>query len=288
MFASRPAELHILSTDVPRLLKVCSVANKYHFTSTETWAVDMLFPQVTSDLTPDDHNIESCSSSMMSRILEVARLCGHKELENTVVKKWKFRLREGELDPLQAVRTAETHSLQGLGGASYYTLLQCLDEKLQYSSAQPNSENDLSDTGMGTEHTTQVAVLQRPNPDLTSHERRRLLSGHLSLTHLWDRLRSQPPKFQRADGCTYHQRGCLLTWATIWDEISRSSATLNRGNYRSTDVVGNLMCMRMQLLGNSDLQCALTPGCRKRAMDAVTELISKVEDGLAEHFVGLD
>ena len=42
--------------------------------------------------------------------------------------------------------------------------------------------------------------------------------------------------------------------------------------------------MENQLQSNTDLQCALTPMCRRRAMGAVRELREKVTLDLIHHF----
>ncbi|KAL4250563.1 hypothetical protein ABKN59_002257 [Abortiporus biennis] len=53
---------------------------------------------------------------------------------------------------------------------------------------------------------------------------------------------------------------------------------------KSCDVIGKLKSMEEQLIVNTDLQCALTPQCRRRALVSVKKLIGDVENGLSEVF----
>ena len=119
-------------------------------------------------------------------------------------------------------------------------------------------------------------------PPLTDRQVLRLLSGHRSIVHLWDNLISVTPTFQRPEGCVFHVHGCLSAWHTAWRDVSRSEQTVYK--HRSCDLLGRLNVMENQLQSNTDLQCALTPMCRRRAMGAVRELREKVTLDLIHHF----
>lgn len=283
----RPAELQAYRTnqaDISRLLTICTTTNKYHFNTTEAWASSALYDVLSEEYgsIKDEYDLSYCSSSTMTKILEVAILCGHSDLKDLVQRLWVGRLWTNELNPLKAIRFANSHyDLDKLRGVASYVLLRRLDKKLRYD---PDNDDNAESDDDATQDKDANATPER-GPKLSDQERNSLLMGHISLTHLWDRVRSSPPRFERPDGCTYHQHGCLTTWTHIWDEVARSPTTLNNVKYQTMDVVGKLMSMKEQLFGNADLQCALTPGCRRRALESVRVLIKEVTDGLAEHFV---
>ena len=199
-----------------------------------------------------------------------------------------------EVNPLSAMDVADEFGLVKLKGVSYYvTLLECGD-RLQWdmpsflSDSEDEDESIITDDGDTTQTARSPSSSRRsspsPPPALSAQQKARLLSGFFSLTNLWDRLRLTAPGFDKPPGCTYHAHGCLSTWRTIWQTTSKSDETLK---YRSADVLGRLKSMEAQLLRDADLHCALTPTCRRAAMESVRNLWQQVEDDLAEHFVDM-
>lgn len=55
----------------------------------------------------------------------------------------------------------------------------------------------------------------------------------------------------------------------------------------SPDILGLLACLRDQLMNDDDLKVALNPGCRLAGLEALKALRTKMEEGLADHFVGV-
>ncbi|KAI0700363.1 hypothetical protein C8T65DRAFT_657830 [Cerioporus squamosus] len=287
-----PLQLQAYNTpaaDVERLLTIAEMTNKYHFASIETWAVDALYNVISGLHGPPQkqYQLGLCSSAWMKRLLEVALLCGHEPLRNYVADKWVERIRTRNLRPVHALDIADRSRLRRLRGYAYYVQLLEMGDSFdpgvtedgeQYArsrltaTATALAGANASMDAMGT-----PAVLSR-------EQRQRLLSGHWSLTRLWEQLRVSPPKFQRPDGCTYHQHGCLQTWATVWRDVGKTETTLR---FPPVDVLGRLEAMREQLYMHADLSCALTPQCKRTALDALKVTMREVQEGLADHFADL-
>ncbi|CAL1713000.1 unnamed protein product [Somion occarium] len=287
---SLPHELqvyHTASVQLPQLITLTSILNKYHFSGTCAWALCALYNVLSGGYgtTPAQYSLSECSERLLERIVEVACVCEHQELRNYVEERWMGRIWGLNSDPLngkrrekavrRAVRVADTWGMKRLAGVAYYVLLVEMDGKIERTFSIDPSSSASSDEGTNEDDQTP--------PPLSPVQIIRLLSGHMSLVSLWDQLRRSAPAFARPDGCVFHVHGCLSVWSSAWAEAARSDVTLNK--YRSCDIVGRLKRMEEQLMGNTDLQCALTPGCRRKAMFAIRELVSSVTDGLAGHFV---
>ena len=282
----RPLQLQIYNTpaaDVDRLLTIAEMTNKYHFASIEKWAVNALYNVISGLHGPPQQQYElgQCSSAWMKRLLEVALLCGHNELRDHVAKRWVERIIQRDLRPVHALEIAERSGVKSLLGYAYYVQLLEMDEDFspgvvedgkQYARSRIGAPASNEDARAGT-----PAVLSR-------EQKQRLLSGHWSLTRLWERLWKVPPKFERPEGCTYHQHGCLQTWGTVWRSVGKAESTLR---HASVDVLGRLKAMEEQLFMHADLSCALTPQCKRAALLALKASVREVQDGLAGHFTDL-
>ena len=308
---NRPQQLQAYTTpaaDVPRLLTIAEMTNKYHFATTEAWAADALYSVVSGryGAPHPQHAPASCPSAWLRRLLELALLCGHAPLREHVVDRWVERIRRGELRPVHALEIADRAGIRRLQGCAYYhQLLEMgdgfdpgvIEDGLEYarcSSRLGDTATALAANGHITAHanvnvnahsTNDGNTTKRGTPAVLSPaQKRRLLSGHWSLTRLWTSIRTQPPAFPRTDGCTYHQHGCLRTWASVWAEVGKTEATLRAPG---ADVLERLRAMEAQLGGHADLSCALTPQCKRMAMRAVRALVEDVREGLADRFVDL-
>lgn len=263
----------------------------------ENWAISALYSVLSSDTQVHRHyDLRECRSSLLRRIVEVAILCQHEDLRDLALSKWTERILARQISLPGAMEVADEFGLAKLKGVSYYmTLLECGD-RLQWEATSLDgdsddnevsvfSDSDTDDTPtLGESPPPSRASSARPPqspPTLTPSQKARLLSGFFSLTNLWDRVRSTAPVFEKPTGCTYHAHGCLSTWRAIWFNTSRSEETLR---YRSADVLGRLRSMEKQLTLDADLGCALTPTCRRAAIESVRRLCQRVEEGLAGHF----
>ena len=282
---ARPPEVQVYNTptaDVDRLLTIAEMTNKYHFTSTEGWAVGALNNVIRGRHGPPQpqYELSHCSSQWMKRLLEVALLCGHTELRDYVAERWVERIIARDLRPVHALEIAERSGVRRLEGYAYYIQMLEMDDDFTPGVAEDGKKFQRS----------QIWRLASDGEDvhtpavLTPAQRQRLLSGHWSLTRLWERLRVNPPKFERSDGCTYHQHGCLATWAQLWRDVGKSEITIACA---SADVLERLKRMEEQLIVHQDLSMALTPQCKRRALLALKATTKEVQDGLADHFADL-
>lgn len=284
-------------------MTLTSILNKYHFATTSTWALTALYNVLSGKHGPPppgyDVSNPMCPEPLLERIVEIACLCGYDELRDFIEDKWSARIygtgaplsgwdsHRREREARWAVHVSDKWGLKRLSGIAYYTLL--LETTGRSSSSftlgSPPAVNETNE-GTGDEQQQQpVNGLNNDPPPLTQPQTVRLLVGHMSLINTWDQIRLNTPTFQRPEGCVFHVHGCLTAWSAAWRDVSRSEATLNK--FRSCDILGRLKIMEDQVMGNTDLQCALTPTCRRRAITAVRELRGNLLMNLADHFKDL-
>ncbi|KAI8994180.1 hypothetical protein BD414DRAFT_481654 [Trametes punicea] len=270
-------------SDMDRLLTICEMTNKYHFASIENWAIDAVYNVVSGLHGPPQpqYHLNTCTSSWMRRLLEVAVLCGHERLRDFVASRWVDRITARDLRPVHALDIAARSSTRNLEGIAYYVQLLemgpgfdpgVVEDGEMYSREQLDGSSTAALNGEARIGTLAV---------LTREQKQRLLLGHWSLTRLWERLRTTPPTFERPDGCTYHQHGCVSTWTQVWREVGRTELVLR---LPVVDVVGRLREMMALLRVNADLTCALSPQCKRAALLALSKIITEVKADLASHF----
>jgi len=241
------------SGNLDLLIKLATITHKYHFTTTEAWTLDALC-SVMSD--PERTSGLWYPSKELLPVLEVAMLCEHSRLLGILLCNWEPRLLAGSLPPLPALLAADKYQLKTLQGAAYYARIIFMD-----SSSSPFRRS--SDRGL--------------NRDQLS----RLVSGHWSLVKYWEHFRENPIAFPRFDGCTYHNQGCMSTWAARWNRFSKSEKTLR---HSSVDVIGRAQCVYEQLVQDEGLKQSLTPACRTAALQNVATHIATLKTLLADFF----
>jgi len=242
--------MHSNQADIDQLVRIAEITNKYHFCSLEGWAVEAMH-KVLSGVYGSPTFVPT-TSDRLSRILEMSIICNHTKLRDFVVARWTSLILSRELEPTIALLVADKYCLRLLLGVAYYVQLMAVGNGFVV------------------------------NDGLSREQRIRLMSGHWSLVNLWDRLRVSPPKFEKgANGCVYHNNGCVSIWTAIWLEVGKSEKTLAFG---TADVMGRLRCMEEQLSWNQELATSLTPQCRKAALAALQEVVKDVEERLADHF----
>lgn len=274
-----PAELHELRSDpanVCQLLTVAEMANKYHFITTTAWALSALC--AVTECPPEPWRAYRAMylppeplwarAPILRRLIEVAQLCGHTLLRDHAVEKWVQLIMVGYANPLDALDVADRYGLARLRGVAYYETLVACNDRLECAYAPLLA----AEGGGAAAHA------------LGAPQRARLLSGFFALVRRWERLREAPPAFARPEGCTYHAHGCLSTWRAIWKAATQSDAMVHRP---AVDVLGRLRAMQEILEADRDLRLALTPACRRAAMESVHELYMKEEDALPVYFEDL-
>lgn len=244
------------------------MTNKYHFSGTSTWALSMLcdITQCTRPLPPGFHAFYYanawCTVPNLSRMIEVATLCGHQQLCDHATEIWINLLWHDWEHPQEAIDVADQYSIARLQGVSYYlTLLQCEDD-LSYPSFERRSEGE--DTSV-----------------FTPAQRAQLLSGSFLLVKRWDQIRTSVPTFTRSEGCTYHAHGCFSTWRTVWKATMSDDRI---GRLPTVDLLRRMLAARELLEANHELRSALTPLCRSAAIDSVKDLYRREEEQLATYF----
>ena len=303
LLAYRPLQLQIYNTpaaNMDRLLSIAEMTNKYHFTSIETWAVDALYNVISGLHGPPQvqYELGHCSSAWMKRLLEIALLCGHMALRNYVAERWVDRIVARDLRPIHALEIASRSGVRRLQGYAYYVQLLEMGNNFNPGVVEDGKQYSRSHLGMaagaalaspngnGNGHGEDVTpAAQAGTPaSLTPEQRQQLLSGHWSLSRLWDTLRTTPPKFQQQDGCTYHQQGCVTTWNVAWRDVGKSGRTQK---HALGDVLGRLRAMEEQLFMHLELSRVLMPQCKRAALSALKETIRQLQEGLADHFMDL-
>ncbi|KAI0766450.1 hypothetical protein BD413DRAFT_481069 [Trametes elegans] len=292
-----PSQLQAYNTpggNIDRLLTICEMTNKYHFASMETWAVDALFNVISCLHGPpaQQYHLTCCSSSWMKRMLDVALLCGHERLRQHVADRWTDRILARDLRPVHALDVPLQTGTSKLVGTAYYVQLLemgpdfdpgVVEDGKQYARSQRGGHPTTA-TGGGAAAAASTEPRTGTRAVLTREQKQRLLSGHWSLTRLWERLRTTPPAFERPEGCTYHQRGCVSTWAHVWKDVAQSPAT---ARHDGVDVLGRLKTMAEQLFLHAELANALSPQCQRAAMLALKATMTEVKEGLAKYFSDL-
>ena len=264
-----------------RLMTIVEMTNKYHFTSTETWAVNALYDVLRGAYGPPQTEYEPghCSSAFMKQLLEVALLCGHTALRDHVVKRWVDRIIARDLRPVHALEIADQNGTRRLQGYAYYIQLLEMDHNFEPGVMEDGKEY----SRLATAHASSRAGTLTPVA-LTPEQKKRLHFGHWSLSWLWDRLRSNPPEFQQAEECRCHH-GCLSIWAGVWWELGTLERTLKRPAW---DVLGRLQAMEHHLSWSGDIDTelsrSLTPQCKRAAIEALKVTIKEVQEGLLDHF----
>lgn len=238
------------------------------------------------------------------RIMDVAMVCGHDELAELVKNRWIERLWNPSPPALNdqdqtphwsradeakwAVSVADRWEMKRLRGVAYYVYLMEMGDDLSRVAQGLGSSRGVDgaeDDDLTSEDLTSPILASHSGPPpLTPTQTTRLLLGHLSLTQLWDnQLHGHAPTIPipSPGSCTYHQHGCIYTWVSAWRETARSTQTLD---HQTNDVIGRVRSMEKQLVGNDGLIVALTPGCRRKALCAVREMVKRLEEGLGGHF----
>ena len=271
-------------------MTIAEMTNKYHFTSTETWAVDALHDVMRGTYGPPQTQYElgRCSSTLMERLLGVALLCGHTALRDYVVQRWVDRIVARDLRPIHALEIADNNGIIRLQGYAYYVQLLEMDDRFEPGVMEDGKEHSRLATALAVARPGGNGIASSragTSVALTPKQNERLLFGHWSLSWLWGRLRSNPPEFQQPEGCTNHQDGCLSTWADVWWDLGTLEATLKRPAW---DVLGRLQAMEYHLSRSVDMHSqlsrALTPQCKRGAIDALKATIKEVQEGLLDHF----
>ena len=261
---------------VDRLFLIAEMVYKYDVPKLYDWVFATLRSVANNDV-----YMESCSSAALTRFLDLSIKCHKAETTTAIVKKWVERLWNKSTPSTPAILASDRHNLQDLRGPAYYVHLLDMHDRQG------------SPTAYGATHLRMDEKLNTNAPVI------RLLGGYWSLVNLWERTRVKPIELPPAGSCcasspssdgsdppiaTEAHAKCVAAWERRWISAAGWRRILG---VSSPDILGLLACLRDQLMNDDDLKVALNPGCRLAGLEALKALRTKMEEGLADHFVGV-
>ncbi|KAG6831318.1 hypothetical protein H0H93_013799, partial [Arthromyces matolae] len=119
--------------DLERLLSLSTVTKNCGFDRLHEWSITSIHRAFTSN----SSLVDSCSSAILTRVIEVAAQYKAADLLDAVVNKWCERIQRKDSPSVPAILAADEHKLEKLGGVAYYAhLLEAIAQ------APPPKTND--------------------------------------------------------------------------------------------------------------------------------------------------
>ncbi|KAJ3747547.1 hypothetical protein DFH05DRAFT_1392557 [Lentinula detonsa] len=280
-----PPELQIVNSsnaDLTQLIDIARISNKYSFKSLETWALDALQEHVnrrpahhssspfffsgsdTLDSSPTQTHLALIENTeQLTRLIELAQLCGHDRLLNSMVALLRQLMNRSLHYAYLSMALADDLNLRSLRGAAYLEVMQ------KGSFTSPRRQRGTEENGV-----------DRP-VEITPAQQVRLLSGYWHLTRTWERFRTNPPTFSHGPTCnaSWHQPGCNQAWVEFWKDKTKGEAVMSLG---LADVIGRLRQVQKEYDRSGPTY--MTPDCKLAARRSLTECIKKIEDQLPDYF----
>ncbi|KAL6302013.1 hypothetical protein BKA93DRAFT_795119 [Sparassis latifolia] len=314
LYAS-PSELQAYTApgaSLPRLLTLVHMTHKYHFLTTEAWALAALHGAFQQAVAQQQQQ-RALTSRTLGRTLDVALRADHTRLVVGAAEAWTARVRTRALPAACALAFVDAHPYagwvppqsvgEGVGAdvaralwafrsaAHYVALMEVqTDFTLPGPPAAPSSTASIAPPVLSPappdaqKHADDPEEEDGPPPALTPEQKRRLLSGHFVLARRWAALcAGAPPGFARPEGCTYHVRGCVETWAGAW----RDAVGAAGGSGDAADVLGRLAGVERAVEGSAEVRVGLTPACRREALGALRRWRGEVEEWVGGVWVDL-
>ncbi|KAG5730026.1 hypothetical protein E4T56_gene20187 [Termitomyces sp. T112] len=252
-----PNEL-FLETSIDRLLNVAMVANKYCLSSLEAWTINRIY-SLAKDPT-SSLPLHSIPLGICARMLDIAILCDHRNLQNLVTQVLISRTLWYSASPEVVLGIAEKHALRTLIGVCYYRQLISLEHSL----------------GRGNSRVTQTVFPASMDVDKRMH----FLAAHHSLLNLWEGIRAIPPALS-CEGCPSHV-DCEVAWQHMWRSACEMDEMLRPS---SADVLGRMKALMLGLRKAMADAPSMSIQCKMSALEAITEIRDEVIDGLIQHFM---
>ncbi|KAK7028830.1 hypothetical protein VNI00_014843 [Paramarasmius palmivorus] len=277
--------------DLTLLIDIARISNKYSFKSMETWALDAIQSYVERKPSPLFLSLAGQgalalsgaetslatnptpvpgieSSAQLTKLIQLAQLCGHERLLSTMVGLLRQLMSKSLQYAYLAMTLADELDLRALRGAAYLEVMQRATVVRRGSTAIAiPHQGDLDEEGRLV---------------ITPAQQLRLLTGYWHLTRTWERIRVSPPQFVHATACgaTWHQHGCTQSWVEFWKDKTKGDAVLLLG---LADVMGRLR----QVQKDYDRWGSATymhHDCRVAARRSIADLIKRVEEKLPDYF----
>ncbi|KAG6853087.1 hypothetical protein C0991_006981 [Blastosporella zonata] len=247
--------------DLERLLSLSTITKTLEFSRLHDWAIESMQRAFSSDVSL----VDSCSSAVLTRVIEVAVQFKAKDLLEAVVSKWCDRVRRKDSPAVPAILAADEHKLEKLRGIAYYThLLEAIEQ------APPPTD------------TSPLQILA--DPKLSSKQLNRLLSGHLALVSFSERYRRRAPKLECGEECTAEaHRACTLVWNERWCAAAGSPKVFA---LCSADILGLVGEMTDRLNGDGELVDGLTKACRSAGLQTLKQGLLEAQKQLPQYFLG--
>ena len=260
---------------VDRLFLIAEMVFKYDVPKLYDWVFATLRSVANNDV-----YMESCSSAALTRFLELSIKCNKGATTAAIVAKWVERLWNKSTPSTPAILASDRHNLELLRGPAYYVHLLDMHDRQG------------SPTAYGATHLRMDEKLNTNAPVI------RLLGGYWSLVNIWERTRLKPIELPAAGSCcapsssngseppkaTEAHAKCVAAWERRWISAAGWRRILG---VSSPDILGLLACLRDQLMNDDDLKATLNPACRLAGLEALKALRTKMQEGLADHFVGV-
>ncbi|ETW81502.1 hypothetical protein HETIRDRAFT_238605, partial [Heterobasidion irregulare TC 32-1] len=286
-----PHELiHIQSTsgNLPRLIDIARIANKYTFKSLETWALDVIVGQVSrKTIPPTPYSILLASSShpqsqsqltitqitdseQVITLVRLAQLCGHERLLSAMVDSLRKMVTISPENAYIAMTLADELDLRALRGSAY---MEVMKFKCVISKRDSLDSTDVVPEGQMDSQGRLV---------ISANQQLRLLTGYYRLTQHWEALRSEPPTLEHAATCgaTWNQHSCTQSWQEFWRDKTRSDAILKLD---LADVLGRLKVV-LQEFDKWGTATFMHHDCRMLARRVIHDKLKGVQDRLPEFF----
>ncbi|KAI0059575.1 hypothetical protein BV25DRAFT_1052911 [Artomyces pyxidatus] len=282
--------VHSTQNNLPRLMDIARVANKYSFKSLETWALDVIvetvtrktssshpFPNVPSSSPQSSHGQSSSqgthttSNDQTIALVRLAQLCNHERLLNTMVESLRKLMTSSLQNAYMAMTLADELDLRVLRGAAYLEVMQ----KAMAAVVVYRHEHQAANLHQGQ-------LDNRERLIVSPMQHMRLLSGYHRLSLAWEELRLAPPTFEHAPSCglNWHQGGCVGSWSEFWREKSKSDAVLGLG---LADVLGRLRAV-LKEFDKWGSATYMHHDCRMLARRAINDKLKSIQDTLPDYF----
>ncbi|KAJ6622621.1 hypothetical protein B0H10DRAFT_2013537, partial [Mycena sp. CBHHK59/15] len=194
-----PHEIQLQNTpdaDMPRLVNVARMCQKYSLPLFENWALGVIRSQCESEAGLKFGYLDTCPQAMLDRIMALGTLCGDHVLLGLVEMGWSARLRSGELNCSDALVSGENHARRQFLGDVYYEL----NKRIHSSNLSPAL--GFSDLG------------------LTDKQLLSLLCGHVLISKFWKQLRQK--RLVKRGTCNpfAHSAFCSSAWSKAFPSSS--------------------------------------------------------------------
>ncbi|KAJ7160182.1 hypothetical protein C8R46DRAFT_1107273 [Mycena filopes] len=259
-----PDELHrqtTSATDVRRLINLVKMSHKYTLPAFESWALEVIRVQCKPPL----NHLATCAQEVFFELIAVGSLCGYTELMDVAEAAWIPRLYLGH--PLGHPGPQAGPQVVAVQPSQTYSPPVLLRPRDALTAGQRYSRRKfqadvyyLLSKRMRSHYPTLSPADGFSYLNLTDQQLLRLLSGHVLLDSLWQRLQCDP--LPTGPLCSSHYN-CNAVWASVTKS-------------ESSDVLSDIM-------QTAAVRYSRTNPC---VTFELNRQISKLEIEMADYFLG--